>query len=155
GHEKARAEPAGGLAEDHHLRAISAERADVRLNPLERGDLIERAVVARRSVLVFSVERRVREESELPQTVIDRDNDDVVLLGELLAVVEVALRSIEGVVVRRAEQVRAAVHEEEHRTRPARGLGWGPHVQEEAVFVAVALTGGPVLRAAVAEVSRV
>jgi len=71
----------GALAKQRDLLVVAAEVTDVALHPLERGDLIAQAIVARGSLL--DIERGVHEEAEATEPVVDRDDDDPVRAREL------------------------------------------------------------------------
>src|SRR5690606_26412917 len=88
GPQNADALAAGRLAGDRHPIRVAAERGDVVADPLESGDLVEDAVVARCAVAGFFREVGVREEAEHPQSVIDGDGEDVATGGERLAVIQ-------------------------------------------------------------------
>src|SRR5262249_42643261 len=71
------------LAEDRHLLRVAPERDDVGPHPLERGTLVEQALIPGEGVRwILRCERVVCEEPEGVQSIIDRDDDHVLLLGE-------------------------------------------------------------------------
>ena len=104
GEVRMHAQPTGGLAEDRHVVAVAAELRDVALDPPQRGLLVHEPVVARGLVGRFGAQRRVREEAEEPEAVVQRD-DDRALLDQPRRVVVVAL----------AHDQRAAVQPDHHR----------------------------------------
>ena len=66
----------GRLAENRDPVGISAECGDVSPHPVERGDLIEGAIVTRRAVLRFRAQQRVGKIAERPKAVVDRHQHD-------------------------------------------------------------------------------
>src|SRR5262249_40803566 len=70
---------ASGLAKDGDTRGVAAEARDVALHPLQGRDLIENGVVARRASRPFSGERRMRQESENAESIVERDDDGALL----------------------------------------------------------------------------
>ena len=76
----------GALAEQSHVVGVAAERADVPLDPAQARQLVVESGVARGARVVEA------EEAERADTVADRDDDDVVLGGQNLAVVDVQRR---------------------------------------------------------------
>ena len=93
-------------------RAIAAEDGDVALDPLQRGDEIEQAVVAGGADFGFLREFGMREKAERVEAMVERDDDDA-LRGEAAAVVA-RLRS-------RADDEAAAVDPDHHRQRRVAG----------------------------------
>ena len=81
---------AGRLAGDRDVVRVAAELRDVALHPAQRRLLVHQAVVAGRAAGPRG-ERRVREEAERAEPVVDRDDDDAVR-RELGAVVVAARR---------------------------------------------------------------
>ena len=116
---------AGRLAEHQHGVRVSAERRDVVADPAQRGELIERAVVADRAV--GAGQRGVGQPAELAEPVVERHHDRVAGLGEAPAVVQRIDRGADGVA--------AAVDPHQHRAR-RRGGRRRPQVQVQAVLVA-------------------
>ena len=114
------------LPEDGDVLRIAAERGDVLLHPFEGGDLVHVGVVALGLVRMLVAQRREGEETEAPQTVVERDEDDA-LLGELDP--------------RRPGRGAAAEHEgaavdphHDRQLRVRRGPGGSPHIDEQAIF---------------------
>ena len=116
---------AGGLADDHHLVRIAAELGDVRAHPLERGDLVHDPVIARMAALL-AAQRRMREEAERADPIVEVDEHGAGL-GHRLAVV---VRHAGG-----ADRVAAAVKEHDHGQLRAGPCRCGrPQVQIEAIL---------------------
>ena len=113
---------AGGLAENHHVVRVAAECADVVPGPLQRGDLVEDAVVD------GLTERRVEmadvHKAESAHAVVDGHHDDVVVPGQQAAVVGASGTG----------DIAAAVNPEHHGPFAVVG-GRGVDVEEEAVLV--------------------
>ncbi len=116
----------GRLAGDGHLLRVAAEAGDVVVHPPQRRLLVGQAVVAG---FAIAAQRRMGQEAQRSQPVVDRDDDDVAPRGEPAGVVDVG----------------AAVEEpapvDPHHDRPSGGgrrAGRRPDVEVEAV-----LTGGP------------
>ena len=120
---------ATGLAEDRHVRRVAAELRDVVAHPLERGDDVEHADVARVGELV--AEMRHVEEPEDAEPMVDTDDDHVVVARQVREVVQRPRR--------RPDRHAAAVQPHEHRTRRAVTDPRRPHVQHEAVLARPAL----------------
>ena len=124
--EVADADGTGGFAEDGHVVRVAAECRDVVLHPLQRRDLIVQPLVARSAVGGFRAERRVGEEAEQTQAVVDGHQHHAVP-RQLLTIVEGCAR--------RAHDEAAAV-DPHHHWAPFVGLARAsPHVEIEAVFV--------------------
>ena len=70
-HQRVHAPRARRFARDGDLRRVAAESGDVALHPIQRRDLIEHAVVARRMLRLFGGERRMGEVAEWTETVRD------------------------------------------------------------------------------------
>jgi len=66
---------------------VAAEGRGIGLDPLQRGDGVHQAVVALRLVGVFGGQRRVGEEADAAEAIVDRDQDHAVL-GEVGPVVD-------------------------------------------------------------------
>ena len=77
----------GAFAEDGDIAAVAAEGADIPLHPFQRGDHVEHAVVGDGSASGFFGQQRMRERTETPKAIVERDNDDAAL-RELRAVIE-------------------------------------------------------------------
>ena len=75
----------GALPENHHIVRIAAELGDIALDPLQDGDLVERAPVARGMLGILRREGGMGEEAERPHAVVERHEHDI-LAGPLLAV---------------------------------------------------------------------
>jgi hypothetical protein len=120
------AQPARRFPEHRHLLRIAAERADVLPHPFQRGLLIQESVIARRVIGGLGRQRRMGEESERPEPVVD-GHDDGVALHELGRVELVAL----------ADRQRAAMNPHHHRA-PVEimidALVGAIHVEEQAVL---------------------
>ena len=117
---------ARGLARYRDVVGIAAELRNVALDPLQRGDLIEKTVVARRAMGRLGRQFGMREEAQRADAVVEIDEDDA-LFGEVFAAVH---RHPAG-----AEGEAAAVDVDDHRQLcsglrgPAR-----PHVEVEAIL---------------------
>ena len=87
-HAEQRAHLAGParLTEDRDVPRIAAETRDVVADPFESGDDVLHPRVARLGKAVAAELREIREPEDV-QTVRDRNDDDVVLEGEIGAVV--------------------------------------------------------------------
>jgi hypothetical protein len=120
---------AGRLSEDRDVRRVAAEGRDVGLHPLERGDLVERAEVARGVARVAALaQRRVPEPAERAEAVVERHHDHAMQGGQAAAVVE----------ARGADGVAAAVDPDHHRQARIGGRaaqGGRVDVEREAVLV--------------------
>ena len=75
------------FAEDRHPARVPSEGSDVALHPLEGRDLVEQRVVARRAVLGLRGQRRMGEQAEDVEAVVD-GHDHHALAGEVGAVVQ-------------------------------------------------------------------
>ena len=106
-------------------RGIAAEDGDVALDPLQRGDEIEQAVIAGGADAGFLREFGMREKAERVEAMVERDHDDAAR-GELRAVVA-RLRS-------RADREPAAVNPDHHRQRRVARLRRRPDVEIEAIL---------------------
>ena len=113
---------AGGLAEQGDVGRIPAETRDVGLDPTQGGELILQAVIARRT---FLIERRMSEEAEHPEPIVEADDDDA-LAGER--------RTVELPAGAGTELEAAAVDPDHHRLLPSRGRGSSPDVESEAIL---------------------
>ena len=121
----------GRLAEDQNPVRIAPEGRSIGLHPLKRRDLVEQAVVARRTVLGLGAQAGVRQEPEGSEPVVDRDQHHA-LAGQRRAV-EDERRTV-------ADLVAAAVEPDHDRPRTVRaGIRGGPEVEVEAVLAAVDL----------------
>ena len=126
GNERLDAAGARALAQDRDVVRIPAECGDVGMDPFERGDLVQEAVVAGNVVRTLRGQERMDQEAEDAEPVVDRDQDDA-LLGPDLAV-ELGL-------VPPAAGVGAAVDPHRHRQLLARlARGRGPDIQVQAVL---------------------
>ena len=115
----------GGLACDGHLVRIATECGCVCLDPLERGDLVHEAVVARSMRGILGIQFGMREEAIKPHAVIDRDHHDPFR------------RKLRSVIDRhriRSARETAAVYPHHHRQLRIGLPRRGPHVEVEAVF---------------------
>jgi hypothetical protein len=83
--QRSDAEAAGGLPGDRDVVWIAAEALDVVTHPLERRDLVERAVDPRGRVLV--TEPRQMRKAQRAEPIVDADHDDVAVVREARAVV--------------------------------------------------------------------
>ncbi len=108
---------------------IAAERRDVLDHPVERGGLVEQAVISRSVVGRFLGQLRVREKSEHAEPVIAGHHDNA-LLGQSFAVV--------AEFIARAGRETSAKEPEHHAEFFLAGILRRPHIQIEAVF-AIAL----------------
>ena len=113
---------AGGFAGDGDLLRVTAECGDVVTDPAQRGLLVGQAVVADRA---GRTERRVSQETQRTQPVVDRDDHDVASGRQPARVVNVAA----------AVDEPAAVDPHHHRTFLAvLSAGRSPDVECQAVF---------------------
>ena len=115
---------AGRLAEDRDIVGIAAEGGDVALHPLQAGDLVEQAVVARGMLRQFGGERGMGEEAQHADAIVDRHHDHAAL-GQP--------RAVEGRTRGRAYLEAAAVDPHHDRQR-ALGVDRRPDVQGEAIL---------------------
>ena len=76
---------AGRLAEDRDVAGVAAEGCDVLLDPLQRGDLVEQAVIARGVLRGFGAELGMGEEAQAADALGHR-HDDHAALGQTCAV---------------------------------------------------------------------
>ena len=111
---------AGGMSENHDVTRVATELRNVALDPLQRGDLVEQRVIARRMVLGLFRQLGVCHEAEHVHPVIQTDEDDA-LLREVRTVVLVFRR--------RASCVPATVDPHHHRQPIASRLCWCPDVE--------------------------
>src|ERR1700735_2823974 len=125
---------AGRLAENRNVARVTAELTDISLHPLHRELLIHQAVIP--CVMTFRVERGLREESQVAEAVLDRD-DDTALVDE---------RS--RVIVRAGAAGQPATVNPEHHGRRATAMLVAVFlevghvdVQEQTVFAALATLG--------------
>ncbi len=75
-----------GFAGDRDLVGIAAESGNVALDPLQRGDKVEKAVGAGRMMLGFGGELGMREKAQRIEPMVDGDDDDAAR-GETRAVI--------------------------------------------------------------------
>ncbi len=122
-HQVHDAEPARGFARNRDVGRIAAERSDVLLNPAQRGDLIEKAVVAGDLAARFRTERRMRKIAEHPHAIVDGDEDDV-MVCELRAVIHRLAAC--------AARERAAVNPDEDGQIAC--ACWCPDIEEQTIF---------------------
>ena len=78
GHQRQHALATGRLSEDRDAPGVAAERFDVVLDPAQRGDLIEKAEI-HRAARRRALERRMSEEAQMAQPVVDTDDDHAAL----------------------------------------------------------------------------
>ncbi len=116
------------LAEDSDVVLVPAERGDVRLDPLHRGLLIQKAVVSGRVRRILGREGAVPEKSEGADPVVHRHDHDVSLRDQVIPVV--------GRGAAAAEDERAAEDPDHDRDRRRGCRVRRPHIQRQAVFVA-------------------
>ena len=76
----------GGLAEDRHLVGIAAKCGDVLLDPCQRRDHIEQAVISGNVLRRLRAQPRMREKAEGSQTISDAYQHNS-LLGQLLSAI--------------------------------------------------------------------
>jgi len=76
---------ADGLAEQGDASGVAAELGDIGLNPAQRSDQVEPAVVAGDALIGFRAELRVGQKAKAPKTIIDRDDNDA-FAGQLFAI---------------------------------------------------------------------
>ena len=117
-----RGQAARRLAEQGHLAGIAAKGADVALHPAQRGLLVHQAVVSGRAARAAG-QRRVGQETEGAEPVIDGDHHDAVP-DQAGRVVVVALAGAQ----------RAAVHPDHHGQALCLVFGRAEHVQVQAVL---------------------
>src|SRR5262249_21393575 len=125
GHKVRDESRAGGLAEDGHALRIAAERDDVSLYPLQRGDHVHDAEVARAAAVGFLGQLGIREESEQAKAGVQGQHHGA-LPGQYLAIV-LGLRAGAGVVP-------AAINPDHDRTLVGRGFRSGPDVEVKAIL---------------------
>ena len=117
---------ARGLAGYRDVVGIAAELRDVALDPLQRRDLIEETVVARRMMRRFGRQLRMGEEAQGADPVVEVDEDDA-FPGEVFASVHRHPA--------RAEREAAAVDVDDHRQFCPRRRGPArPDVEGEAIL---------------------
>ena len=113
---------ARGFAGDGHLPRIAAERGDVVADPSQRGLLVGQPVVAHRA---GRTERRVGQETERTQPVVDRDDNDVAPGGQPARVINVAAAVDEA----------SPVNPHHHRALlVVLSAGRSPDIERQAVF---------------------
>src|ERR1700733_2346622 len=123
GHERARRMRTGGFASDRDLVGIASEGGDVTLDPLQRGDKVEKAVGAGRMMLGLGGELRMGEEAQRMEPVVHGDDND-------------AARGVKRAVVARfgarADDKAAAMNPDHHRqARFCPGSSRRPDVEKE------------------------
>ena len=114
---------AGRFAEQRHLLRIAAEQRDVALDPLQRRELIQIAIVAARIAGRFPGQGRMGKEAEAAHAVIHADDDDA-LGGQRVGGI------LRGVSVHQ----RAAMDPDHHGQGRVRCRGRPPDVQRQAVL---------------------
>jgi hypothetical protein len=126
GQQRVHGHPAGGLAEDRDVVRVATEGRDVPAHPLQRRELVHQTVVRERTRTLLRGERRVREEAQMAQPVVEADEHDAPA-RECAAVVHRG---------RRAAVDEAAAVDPHHHGQARIGARGGrtPHVQIEAVF---------------------
>ena len=115
---------AGRFTEHGDIVRITAERGDVRFHPTERRDLIHQTVVAACVLRIRRSQRRVREETEPAEPIVQRHQHDA------------ALREARTVVDRHrtgTQTERTAMYPHHHRTLSVERLS--PDVQEQTTLV--------------------
>ena len=112
------------LPRDRDLVRIASEAGDVVVHPSQRGLLVGQAVIAD---VARRAERRMREETQRTQPVVDRHDDDVAAARQPARVVDVTA----------AVDEPAAVDPHHHRPRFARRR-WRPHIERQAVLAGFA-----------------
>jgi hypothetical protein len=116
---------AGAFARNRDIGWVAPERRDVLLDPPQGGDLIERAVVDRKSVVrVLAAELRMREPPETSDAIVEACDED-----SLLGKVGAAVRNRRGAAVYPA----TAIDPDEDGQGAGRG-GRLPDVQIQSVF---------------------
>ena len=116
---------AGALAKDRDVRGVATEGGDVLLHPAQRSDLVEEGVVAAEVEWRLGAERRMRQEAEGAEAIIERDQHDAGAC-ESGAVVD---RRPAGSVGQRS-----TVNPDHHRAAVTRRGGRRPDVEGQAVF---------------------
>ena len=115
-----------GLAEQQDVLWVAAEGCDVGLHPRERRALVEETVVPG-CIAALLRQRRMRQETEGAESVVQCDDHRVTACGEGGAVVQRFRRA--------SEAERAAVHEDHDRTRRIWRERGRPDIESKAVFV--------------------
>ena len=110
---------AGRLPVDRDAVRVTAERADIALDPAQRGNLIEQSVISARPVRILRGERRVRKKAERAETIVDGDED--------LALLDKRHALIQRLIAQTALKA-AAVHPEMHRQVLPRRLSRRPDI---------------------------
>ena len=116
---------AGRFAEDRHLVRIAAEGRDVLLHPLQAGDQVLQAIVARNVMRRLGAQLRVRQETERSDAVGDADQDHA-FPGQMLTVVDRGRGGAEG--------EPAAIDPDQHGHAVGGGLRGRPYVQIQAIL---------------------
>ena len=117
---------AAGLAHDRDVLRIAAEARDIVAHPLKRADQIEIADIARGGELLAELFREV-EIAEGVEAMVDRDDHNVALLGQIAPVI--------GGPVARPVGIAAAVEPDHHRALAPIARRGGPHVEEQAILI--------------------
>ncbi len=86
GHQGANRNSACGRSGDRYVILISSKRRNILLNPTQRRDHIQKAVIARRGVVCLAVQRRQGQPSECAQPIIWHDDNHVIVTGKLHSV---------------------------------------------------------------------
>ncbi len=86
GHQRQHAHSAGRFAEDCDVLRVSPERGNVSLDPLQRRNLVHEGVISERASRALFRQRRMGEEAEPAEAVVEADKNDA-LFGEPAAVV--------------------------------------------------------------------
>src|SRR5262249_10225167 len=126
GHEEIDAPRAGRFTEDRDVPRIAPELGDVLLYPLERGDLVQQPIVARRSVRRFLGQLWMREEAKGAEAIVDRHQHDT-LHGKRSAVGRRHSRRPYG--------QRASVYPDHDGSPLAGGFRRSPDVQVQTIFM--------------------
>ena len=86
-HEVVDQDAAGALAEGGDIGRVAAEGRDIGLDPVQGGQVVHHPVVGQRAGGLFGVERRVGEEAQGAQAIVDRDQHHAAL-GEVGSVID-------------------------------------------------------------------
>lgn len=81
------AEPSSTFPKDRYARRVTTKMADVVSHPLQGKPLVEGSSIAKRAVRIFVSNGLARKKPEDIDSVVHRDNDDVVLFNQVAAVV--------------------------------------------------------------------
>jgi|GEM_PF-5016889 len=128
GHQRRHGAAACRLTEQRHSIRVTTEGCDVALNPLQRCNHVAESDIGLEGMFT-RIEGREVDEAENTDTVVDRDDDNVTVLGQC-GCVEKWLAGC-------SAEVRSAVNPDHHRfTRRIRtDRARRPHVEEQAVLV--------------------